>query len=221
MLFNKCLTVLATILFLFTFTDCQNAQNQPEWEIKVSSLGADNCSASGCSCLLGGAPQHGMCRAVSVMQITEGNYGDVSLTGQNFGMTIEFTSMEDIHYLAYYIDESASTEVKNALRDLLANPPFGVIGEGFGIKETSIKFSSEKGQTASFSLGDFGEMTFTPMIGGDGKTQLSIINPTYPYPVKEMFLSSAKGNYKDYGKELKLTNHSGEIGEFTLKGGGK
>ena len=220
MFFNKCLTVLVAILFLFTFTDCQNAQNQPEWEISVKFLIADNCPASGCSCLLGGGPHHDMCRAVGVMQITEGNYGDVSLTGQNFGITNEFTS-EETHYLAWYIDESASTEVKNVLRDLLSNPPFGVIGEGFEIKEASMKFNSEKGQTASFSIGEFGEMTFTPMIGGDGKTQMSIINPTYPFPVKEIFLSSAKGNYEDYGKELKLTDHSGEIGEFTLKGGGR
>ena len=84
-----------------------------------------------------------------------------------------------------------------------------------------MKFISEKGQTASFSLDEFGEMTLTPMIGGDGKTQMSIINPTYPFPVKEIFLSSAKGYFKDYGKELKLTDHSGEVGEFTLKGGGR
>lgn len=220
MLFKKCLTVLVAILFLFTFTDCQNAQNQPNWEISVKFLIADNCPASGCSCLLGGGPHHDMCRAVGVMQITEGNYGDVSLTGQNFGLINEFTS-EDTNCLSWYIDEGASTEVKNALGDLLSNPPFGIIGEGFEIKETSMKFISEKGQTASFSLGEFGEMTLTPMIGGDGKTQMSIINPTYPFPVKEIFLSSAKGYFKDYGKELKLTDHSGEVGEFTLKGGGR
>ncbi len=220
MQFKKMLTILAAFLMVFSFTNCETGQAQPNWEITVKLLVADNCPASGCSCLLGGAPHHDMCRAVGVMQITEGKYGDVSLTGQNFGLTIEFSS-EGMHYQAFYIDESASTEVKNALRDLLSNPPFGVIGEGFGIKETSMKFSSEKGQTASFTLGEFGEMTLTPMIGGDGKTQMSIINPTYPFPVKEIFLSSAKGNYMDYGKELKLTNHSGEVGEFTLKGGGE
>ena len=220
MQFQKMLTLLAAFLIVLSFINCETGQAQTNWEISVKSLVVDNCPASGCSCLLGGAPHHNVCRAVGVMQITGGNYGDVSLTGQNFGLTLELTS-EDIHYLAYYIDESASTEVKNALRDLLSNPPFGVIGEGFEIKETSIKFSSEKGQTASFSLGDFGEMTLTPMIGGDGKTQMSIINPTYPYPIKEIFLSSAQGNYEDYGKELELTNHSGEVGEFTLKGGGE
>ena len=141
MLFNKCLTVLVAVLVLFIFTDCKNAQNQPNWEITVKFLIADNCPASGCSCLLGGGPHHDMCRAVGVMQITEGNYGDVSLTGQNFGITLEFTS-EETHYMAWYIDESASTEVKNVLQDLLSNPPFGVIGEGFEIKEASMKFNS-------------------------------------------------------------------------------
>jgi len=221
MLFNKSLTVFAAILFLFVFTNFQNAQTQPEWEIKVSSLVADNCPASGCSCLTGGLPHHGTCRAVGVMQITEGNYGKTSLDGQNFGFTEEFESADNIHYLSFYIDENAAPEVKNALRELLSNPPFGIIGEGFEIKETSLKFNSEKGKVATFSLGEFGEMTLTPMIGGDGKTQMSVINPTYPFPVKEIFLSSAEGYYKDYEKELKLENNSGEVGEFTLNGGGK
>jgi len=220
MQFSKSFVGFVAFLIVFSLTICDTGQAQPSWEISVKFLIADNCPASGCSCLLGGGPHHDMCRAVGVMQITEGNYGDVSLTGQNFGITLEFTS-EETHYMAWYIDESASTEVKNVLRDLLSNPPFGVIGEGFEIKEASMKFNSEKGQVASFSIGEFGEMTFTPMIGGDGKTQMSIINPTYPFPVKEIFLSSAKGNYEDYGKELKLTDHSGEVGEFTLKGGGE
>ncbi|MFQ5583949.1 MAG: DUF1326 domain-containing protein [Calditrichia bacterium] len=154
-------------------------------------------------------------------QITGGHYGNVSLDGQNFGFTEEFTSADNIHYLSFYIDENASPEVKNALRELLSNPPFGIIGKGFEIKETSLNFKLEKGKVASFSLGDFGEMTLTPMIGGDGKTQMSVINPTYPFPVKEIFLSSAKGYYKDYGKELKLENNSGEVGKFTLSGGAK
>lgn len=221
MIFNQRLVVLTAVLSLFAFALSLNAQNQPKWEIQVSSLVADNCPASGCSCLTGGLPHHGTCRAVGVMQITEGHYGNVSLDGQNFGFTEEFTSADNIHYLSFYIDENASPEVKNALRELLSNPPFGIIGEGFEIKETSLKFKVETGKVASFSLGDFGEMTLTPMIGGDGKTQMSVINPTYPFPVKEIFLSSAKGYYKDYGKELKLENNSGEVGEFTLNGGGK
>ncbi len=59
------------------------------------------------------------------------------------------------------------------------------------------------------------------MLGGDGKTQMSVVNPTYPFPAKEIFLSSAKGHYEDYGKELTLTDHSGEVGEFELSGGGE
>ena len=56
--------------------------------------------------------------------------------------------------------------------------------------------------------------------GGDGKTQMSVVNPTYPFPAAEIFLSSAKGHYDDYGKELNLTDNSGEVGEFELSGGG-
>ena len=221
MFLYKSLTVLAAVLIFFTFTNCQDVHSQPEWNIKVSSLVVDNCPASGCSCLTGGPPHHGTCRAVGVMHISEGNYGDVSLAGQNFGMTVQFTSMDDIHYMSYYIDENASPEVKKALRELLSNAPFGIIGDGYEIKETAIKYSNEKGGIATFALGDYGNMTLTPMLGGDGKTQMSVVNPTYPFPAKEIFLSSAKGHYEDYGKEINLTDNSGEVGEFELSGGGK
>ncbi len=155
-MFYKSLMVLAAVIIMFTITNCQDVKSQPKWNIKVASLVVDNCPASACACLTGGAPHHGTCRAVGVMHITEGNYGDVSLTGQNFGMTVQFTSMDDIHYMSYYIDENASPEVKKALREMLSNAPFGVIGEGFEIKETSIKYSNERGGIATFSLGEYG-----------------------------------------------------------------
>ena len=64
-------------------------------------------------------------------------------------------------------------------------------------------------------------MTLTPMIGGDGKSQMKIVNPTYTFPAKEVYLSSAKGEYSDYGRELILEHHSGEVSVFTLSGGGE
>jgi hypothetical protein len=220
MFFNKFIKVFIVVVFLISIGYGQTTQNQPEWEIKVKSLVADNCPATGCTCLMGGPPHHGVCKAVGVMQITEGHYGNVKLDGQNFGITTKFTSLSDMEYLSYYIDKNSPPEVKKALLELLSNSPFGIIGEGFEIKETSLKFSMKEGKAATFSLGEYGEMTLTPMMGGDGKTEMSVTNPTYPFPVKEIFLSSAKGYYNDYGTELKLENNSGEVGEFVLKGGG-
>jgi hypothetical protein len=212
----KC--VVLTVLTVFALQGC--AAQQPSWEITARFVGADNCPASGCSCLLGGGPHHEYCRAVGVFQITDGDYGNVSLSGQNVGFTTEFTS-EAITYQAFYIDENADSEVKKALRALFSAKPFGTIGDGFTIKETSIEVSYADGAESSFSIGQYGTMTLTPMVGFDGKSQIKIVNPTYPFPVKEVFLSSAKGNYSDYGKKLALDKSSGEVSVFTLSGGGE
>ncbi|MGB6648359.1 MAG: DUF1326 domain-containing protein [Bacteroidota bacterium] len=209
--------VLAFVAF-FALQSC--AAEQPAWQITARALVTDNCPASACSCLMGGGPHHEYCRAVGVLHITDGNYGDVSLSGQNVALTTEFTS-EATTYMAFYIDEAASDEVKEALRALLSAKPFGVVGDGFSIKETSIAFAYEEGKESSFSIGDLGTMTLTPMIGGDGKSQMKIVNPTYTFPAKEVYLSSAKGKYSDYGRELTLEHHSGEVSVFTLSGGGE
>jgi hypothetical protein len=169
---------------------------------------------------MAGGPHHEYCHAVGVLHITEGNYGNVSLSGQSVALTTEFTSEATTH-MAFYIDENASGEVKEALRALFSSKPFGVVGDGFSIKETPITFSYEEGKESSFSIGEYGSMTLTPMIGGDGKSQMKIVNPTYPFPIKEVYLSSAKGRYSDYGKELVLEHNSGEVSEFIMAGGGK
>ncbi len=214
------LSAFAAMFIVLNFASAQTPEEQPSWKMSARFLVADNCPASGCSCLQAGAPYHGFCRAVGVMEISDGHYGDVSLNGQHVGMTMEF-STGGTHYMAYYIDESASREVKKALRALLSAPPFGIVGEGFTIKETSVNADYVEGKQSSFSLGKYGMMTLTPMLGGDGKSQMKIVNPTYPFPVKEVYLNSAKGNYSDYGKELVLDGNSGEVSEFTLTGGGQ
>ena len=210
--------VLLAFVAFFALGSC--AAEQPAWQITARQLSADNCPASACSCLMGCGSYHEYCRAITVLHITDGNYGNVSLGGQNIGLTSEFTG-EGTTYMAFYIDEAASDEVKEALRGLLSAKPFGVVGDGFGIKETSITFAYEDGKESSFSIGDFGTMTLTPMIGGDGKSQMKIVNPTSFFPAKEVYLSSAKGKYSDYGKDLTLEHHSGEVSVFTLSGGGE
>ncbi|MGB6031583.1 MAG: DUF1326 domain-containing protein, partial [Bacteroidota bacterium] len=167
--------VLLAFVAILALQSC--TAEQPSWQITAQFVAADNCPASACSCLMGGGPHHEYCYAVGVLHITEGNYGNVSLSGQNVALTTEFTS-EATTYMAFYIDENASGEVKEALRALFSSKPFGVVGEGFSIKETSISLDYADGKESSFSIGEYGSITLIPMIGGDGKSQMKIVNPT-------------------------------------------
>ncbi|HVO73246.1 MAG TPA: DUF1326 domain-containing protein [Ignavibacteriaceae bacterium] len=206
------LLIIFTALAVYAQTD----QNHPKWHIKVNSLAVDNCPMTACSCLLGGMPYYHECHAVGIMEITEGNYGSVSLNGQLVGLIVDFHSMDKLDDMGFYIDKSASPEVKKALKEFLSDKPFGLVGEGYEIKEADLKLDYKSGQESSFSIGDAARMTLTPLMGGDGKSQISIKNPVDPFGTKEVFLNNGKGFYKDYGKNLTYQDNSGEIGQFEL-----
>jgi len=125
----RCFLLFFVTVFMQLSLSSAQTQDQAMWEIKARFLVVDNCPAGGCPCLLGGQPDNKYCRALGVLQITDGSYEDVSLSGQKIGMIVEYTS-EGTRYLAYYIDENASDNLKEVLRSLLSSAPFGVVGEG-------------------------------------------------------------------------------------------
>lgn len=206
------------VVFLFSLSLFAQNEAAPGWHIKAASLFVDNCPMTACPCLLGGMPYNGECRAIGVMEITDGNYGSVSLKGQIVGMYVQFHDMAKPDGTGYYIDKNASPEVKKALNQMLSSAPFGLAGEGYTIKETTLKSNYKMGQMSSFSIGDFAELTLTPLTSGDGKSQISIKNPVDPFGAKEVFLNNGKGYFKDYGNDLKYNENSGEIEEFEVSG---
>lgn len=210
-LFFAALSVLSISVFAQT-------QDSPKWHIKAASLFVDNCPMTACPCLLGGMPYQGVCRGIGVMKITEGNYNGVTLDGQLIGMYVEFHDMSKPDGMGYYIDQNADPKVKKALNELLSAAPFGLMGEGYTIKETTIKSDFKSGMESSFSIGDFASLTLTPLTNGDGKSQMSIKNPVDPFGAKEIFLNNGKGFYKDYGQDLTYNDNSGEVEEFELSG---
>lgn len=216
---------VSAVLFVVLLTlpvlllNAQNDQSQTKWHIKAHSMTVDNCPMTACPCLLGGAPYHKECRAIGVMEIEDGNYGDVSLKGQIVGFFVDFHDMMKPDGMGYYIDKGASPEVKKALTELLSNKPFGLAGKEFKIKETTLKSEYKSGQESSFSIGDIASLTLTPLMGGDGKSQMSIQNPVDPFGAKEVFLNNGKGFYKDYGNNLEYKDNSGEVESFELSSG--
>lgn len=211
------------VLFLaFTFISVYSQQD-PEgqaWHIKAYSMTVDNCPVMDCPCLLGGAPYHGTCSAIGVIKIEDGNYGDVSLKGQLIGFYTDFHDMMKPDHMGIYIDQNANPKVKKALTQLFSNSPFGLAGEGYKIKETTIRADYRAGEKSFFSIGDMATLTLTPLIGGNGKKQLSINNPVDTFGAKVVYLNNGQGFFKDYGKDLTYKDNSGEIESFEISSGG-
>ena len=109
-------------------------------------ISADSCG-SDCHWIIGGPPDHGLCKFFARCQIDNGQYGDVKLDGVKYGLAGEFTQKiigEPVKrsFVAYYIDSGASAEQREALRKLLTGPSFAGIGQSAELKEVSIKFEN-------------------------------------------------------------------------------
>ena len=217
MVLRRIVAFLLVSFGITVLTFGQTDAKHTKWFIKVTSLSVDNCPSTGCACLLGGKPFYGVCHGVGVFEITEGKYGKVSIKGQKVGYVFDFKDMNAMDDMGYYIDKNATPEVKKALTELFSNAPFGIMGQGYQIKEANIKSTYKNGKTCTFSIDTLADCTLEPMFTLDGKSQMSIKNPYDPFGSKEVFLNHGKGYYRDYGRDLEFSDNSGEIEQFTLK----
>ncbi len=200
----------------------------PAWNMRVKMVITDTCRVN-CPCLFGLDPDHGHCRWVGAMHIVKGNYGDIPLDGVTWGALGEFTgSRKDQKWLytAYYIDKDSSKAQQEALRSILSAPPFSKLGEQLGIKVVDVKIEVPDSPVGMYTLnmGNLGKIRVRPAIGNDPNTPQKVLNPVYPFPVKEIAVGTAVGKFSDHGKDMNLNGKdsgSGEIGEFVLSGGGR
>ena len=102
------------------------AQVQTPYRIKANWLETCNCDP-GCNCNFGGFPDHGACEALIGLQIDEGNFGDVDLSGIKAVLAIKWPKAihEGNGTAAVFIDESASEQQVQGLATILT----GQVGE--------------------------------------------------------------------------------------------
>lgn len=205
-------------------SDEKSESASPEWHMKGNLVITDTCGVN-CPCLYGFDPHHNSCRFLGGMKINEGNYGVVSLNGVTWGMLGEFTGSRENQkflYMAYYIDNKASKKQQEAVRSILSGAPFSGLGEQLGIKVIPVRVVVPDSSLGEYklSLGKLGTMSVMPAVGNDKSTPLKIENPVYPFPISEVIIGHAKGEFNDHGKDMELTDNSGEISIVELAGGG-
>ncbi len=88
-----------------------------------------NCDP-GCNCNFGGFPDHGSCEALIGLQVSEGNFGDVDLSGMKAVLAIKWPKAihEGEGAAAVFIDESASEQQVQGLATVLTGQAGGALG---------------------------------------------------------------------------------------------
>ena len=102
-------------------------QAQTPYLIKADWLETCNCDP-GCNCNFGGFPDHGSCEALIGIQINEGNFGDVNLSGVKAVLAIKWPKAihEGNGTAAIFIDESASEQQVQGLATILTGQVGGM-----------------------------------------------------------------------------------------------
>ena len=207
------------------------AAEEPAWSIEGRMISADSCGPD-CHCIIGGPPDHGLCRFFAICQIDNGQYGDVKLDGAKYGLAGEFTQKiigEPVKrsFVAYYIDSGASAEQKEALRKLFTGPSFAGMGPVAEVKEVAINFENldafgQVGKKISCTVGEIAKVEVTPIAGGTDPTKpLAVENEAEPGMKLTMLGKTSNSFYRSAGKDYKFEGTSGESHLMALKGGGE
>jgi hypothetical protein len=94
---------------------------QVDWRLEGEWLKNCNC-AFGCPCDFNAPPTHGECKGLLGMRITKGHFGEVSLDGLSFFVTVHFPGPlhEGNGQAQPIIDERATPEQRDALFSLMS-----------------------------------------------------------------------------------------------------
>ena len=147
-------------------------QVQTPYMLKGHWLETCNCDA-GCNCNFGGFPDHGSCEALGGISISEGNFGDVSMSGVKAVVAVKWPKAihEGNGAAALFVDESASPEQVQSLVTILTGQAGGMPWEMIATTLTSIDGPILKpiqmdvnGRNSSFSIPGILEAKFTPLL---------------------------------------------------------
>ncbi|MFQ5694417.1 MAG: DUF1326 domain-containing protein [Terriglobia bacterium] len=199
---------------------------EPAWSLEGRIVAVDSC-AVGCPCLLGEPPTHPTCQLVEIWRIDKGQFGEVVLDDTSFAMAAEFShaareAPRKYHFSAFYIDTGANPEQKQALRNILAEPPFADFGEPVEVREVAIGLTGmeafgQVGKRYGGRVGDIARIELTTIgIAPDKPLLVENAAPGFPWVAVG---KSSNSFYKSAGRNFHFEGTSGESGRFTLSGG--
>ena len=149
------------------------AATQVKWQMRGNWMKNCNCHA-GCPCDFNSPPTHGGCEGMAGMEITDGWFGEVPLSGLRWAVTYRWPgALHEGHgTLQPFIDERATPEQREALLTIMSGEAGGTMFEIFAsIVDTvlepqfvpmDVSFDLER-RTARLTAGEALETESTPI----------------------------------------------------------
>jgi hypothetical protein len=175
---------------------------QTEWHMEGNWI--KNCSCDpGCPCDFNAAPTHHYCEGMVAMEVVDGQYGDVSLSGTKWAATVHFPGpLHEGHgTLQPFLDDSTTDEQRDALLAIMSGQSGGAMFQIFAaITETVLEpqfvpmefeFDMD-GRTARFTAGDILETESEPIknpVTGDEHRALVQLPNGFEYELAEIALA--------------------------------
>lgn len=198
------------------------AQERTPYRIKGHYLETCNCEP-GCNCNFGGFPDHGSCEALVGLNIDDGNFGDVDLSGVKAVVACKWPKA--IHdgdgAAAVFIDESASEQQVQGLATILSGQvggmPWEILATTISSLEgpvlTAIKMDIN-GRNSGFSIDGILEAKMVPLknpVTGE-ENEVHIVFPKGGFIWSDGDTSTTSTMKIDYGA-FKF-DHTGQSGIF-------
>jgi hypothetical protein len=150
-----------------------NENGSVDWRIAGEEVGSCSCDWA-CPCQFEGDPTHGHCQVIASLQIEEGHFGDVDVSGVNLGALFAFPGPlyegNGTHQL--FFDEGTSEEQRDALEKLWSGQYGGPFFEIFSTIApnkldtvvTSVEIESDReARTGTIRIGDVANSTIEPI----------------------------------------------------------
>lgn len=153
------------------------SNGQTPWRIKGDHAGSCNCGWA-CPCQFNAYPDKGNCEAVLVWEITEGNFGDVSLDGVRFGVAVYFPGAlhEGNGTAQIVVGEGASEEQRDAILAMASGEQGGdyfeivssILSDVRDPIVAPIELDVDRdARRGTFKLGDVSEGRIEPIVNPD------------------------------------------------------
>lgn len=175
------------------------APTQAKWHMRGNWIKNCNC-APGCPCDFNAAPTHHHCEGMAGMEIADGQYGDVSLTGIKWAINYHWPGpLHEGHgTIQPFIDASTSQEQRDALLTIMSGQVGGTMFQIFAaITDTLLEpqfvpitftFDMDK-RTARMTAGNIFETETTPIknpVTGDEHHALVQLPGGFEYELAEI-----------------------------------
>jgi hypothetical protein len=101
-----------------------NPESRTKWRIVGEEVASCNC-AWGCPCQFNSLPTHGMCEALSALDIETGHFGDTPLDGVRFAQVFHWDGPvhEGNGWRRLIVDEGSTPEQRAAIEALASGTP--------------------------------------------------------------------------------------------------